>query len=116
MMYLHIIGNLGADAEQKKVNGHAFVSFRVACSDRNRDGQEVTQWVSCALSGDGGNVAQYLVKGQKVFCMGRPRFRAYSSSSAHAFVAGVDLFVDRVVLCGSPIQNQTNNEDSDKPF
>ena len=104
MLQLTVIGNLGADAEVKEANGNKFVSFNVAHTDRwvDADGtvHESTQWVGCALSGDGGNLLQYLRKGTTVFVLGRLRTRVYSSEKARGFVAGLDLSVQHIELVG----------------
>lgn len=99
MLNLQIIGNLGADAERRETNGRAFISFRVAHSEKRND-VEKTTWVSCVLNGDGGNLAQYLVKGTKVFVSGRAQLKTYSSPKTHQIEAGLDLNVDRIELCG----------------
>lgn len=102
MLRLQVIGNLGADAEKKEANGRAFVSFRVAHSEKRADGTEVTTWVACAMNGDGGRVFEYLKKGVKVWVEGRPRIRTYSSPKTHQIEAGIDLSVDTLELCGGP--------------
>lgn len=103
MLELSIIGNLGADAERKNVNGRAFVVFRVAHSEKLQDGTERTTWVSVAMNGDGGRLFEFLKRGTKVFVCGRPRLRCYSSPKTHQYEAGLDLSADRVELCGSQV-------------
>lgn len=104
MNNLQVIGNLGADAEVKKVNEKEFVSFNVAdtqrWTDANGETHESTAWVGCALSGDGGNLLQYLKKGTLVFVEGRMTTRVYSSEKARAMVAGIDLHVRHIELVG----------------
>lgn len=104
MNNLQVIGNLGADAQVKNENGKQFVSFNVADSQRwtdaNGEAHESTIWVGCALSGDGGNLLQYLKKGTMVFVEGRMKTRVYSSEKARAMVAGIDLSVRHVELLG----------------
>lgn len=104
MLQLTIIGNLGADAEVKEVNGKKFVSFNVAHTERWVDDtgtiHESTQWVGCALSGDGGNLLQYLKRGTTIYAVGRLKTRVYSSEKARAMVAGLDLSVQHIELVG----------------
>lgn len=104
MLQSIIIGHIGADAVVKESNGRKFVSFRVAHSERYKDAQGVqhdsTQWVSCALNGDGGGLLQYLVKGAQVCVIGRASSRVYSSPTQHQMVASIDVNVDRVELLG----------------
>lgn len=110
MLQFTILGNLGADAEKKEYNGRPFVSFRVAHSEKRQDGTEATTWVSCVLNGDGGNVLQYLRRGQKVFVQGRGRVKTYSSPKTHQIEAGLDLSVDRVELCGQSLTPESVRE------
>lgn len=104
MLQLTIIGHLGADAEIKQSNGHQFVSFRVAHSEAfsSADGQrkERTQWVSCALNGDGGNLFQYLKKGTQVCVVGNATFGVASSQIQRAMVATCNVHVRSIELLG----------------
>lgn len=104
MLKCSVIGNLGDDAQVRESNGKKFVSFKVAHSEsyEKADGTRVdsTQWVSCALAGDGGNLLQYLKRGVKVFVSGKLSLRCYHSPAARTIVAGADISVDTVELCG----------------
>lgn len=105
MLQFTILGNLGADARVEEANGHKFVSFAVGHNEswQDADGKahERTQWISCALNGDGGNLLPYLVKGRTVFVQGRGSARVYSSPKERRMVAGLNLSVDRIELVGS---------------
>lgn len=105
MLQFEVIGNLGADAQVKTENGRQFVSFNVAHTDSwlSADGQQhkSTQWVSCAMNGDGGSLLQYLRKGKTVFVQGRGSSRIYSSPKEHRMVAGLNISVDRIELLSS---------------
>lgn len=98
-----VIGNLGADAEVKNVNGKEFTSFRVAHSDRWKDenGQshEQTQWIDCVLSGKP-NVVEYLKKGATVFVSGSSNLRVYSSMKDRCMKAGITINVRSIELLG----------------
>lgn len=117
MIKIEVIGNLGADATLQDVNGNKFVSFRCANTDSWTDkttGQIVksTQWISCSLNGDGGNLLQYLKKGTKVFVRGNANMVIYSSPTTHQMEVGINLFVREIELCGGPReadQSQGNN-------
>lgn len=104
MLQLEIIGNLGADAQVMTSNGKPFVSFNVAHTERwqGDDGvkHEQTQWVSCALNGDGGNLLQYLKKGTTVYAIGRVSTRVFSSEKERRMVAGLNLFINHIELVG----------------
>lgn len=104
MFKVQVIGNLGADAEVKDFQGNRFVSFKVAHTESRTkdDGTKVesTVWIGCTINGDGGKLLQYLKKGVKVFVSGSASLRVYSSKKVRAMVAGCDVRVDSVELCG----------------
>lgn len=104
MQKLQVIGNLGADAELREKNGKKFVTFRIADTQKWTDDAgnttESTTWISCIMQGDGGSVLKYLKQGVKVFVDGRPSYRVYSSPKLREMVAGVDLSVLSIELCG----------------
>lgn len=103
-MYFSVIGNLGMDAVIKHANGRDFVSFDVAQTDVYTDEKgnrkESITWVSCALSGDGGNLLPYLKKGRKVYVAGNGSVRVYSSKVQRAMCAGVNISVKQIELLG----------------
>lgn len=98
-----VIGNLGADAEVKSVNGKEFTTFRVAHSDRWKDenGQshEQTQWIDCTMSGRP-NVVEYLKKGTTVYLSGSAQLRVYSSQKDRCMKAGLTINVKTIELIG----------------
>lgn len=105
MLQFQCIGNLGSDAQVKEENGRKFVSFNVGHNDRwtdeNGTTHEQTIWVSCALTGDGGNLLPYLKKGRSVYVSGRGSSRIYSSPTLKRMVAGLNISVDRIELVGA---------------
>lgn len=104
MQLLQCMGNLGADAQVQTVNGNTFVSFKVADTQKftNQKGEakETTTWISCAWSGDGGRLLPFLKKGVKVYVVGRPSYRVYSSQKQRMMMAGVDMHVISIELAG----------------
>lgn len=104
MLQLSMIGHLGADAELKESNGKKFVSFRVAHTERFRDSagnsKERTQWVSCALNGDGGELFKYLLRGTQVFVCGNMTLGIASSQIQRSMVATCNLHVRSIELLG----------------
>ena len=116
MIKMEIIGNLGADAQLQLNNGNKFVSFRIASTDTwtdKRTGEifKATQWISCSLNGDGGNLLPYLRKGSAVFVRGKAHIVTYSSPKTHQIEAGVNLFVREIELCGgSKEENQQQTQ------
>lgn len=105
MFQFTVIGNLGGNAELHRENGNEFITFRVGHNERrtNSDGSTVdnTVWVSCILNGNGGNLLQYLVKGQRVCVIGDGSLRTYHSEKQRRLVAGSNLFVRSIELLGS---------------
>lgn len=99
-----VIGNLGSDARVENNNGRPFVSFSVGHNDRYTDSQgnvkETTQWISCAMNGDGGKLLEFLKKGKSVYVEGRCSTRVFSSEKERRMVAGVNLSVDHLELLG----------------
>lgn len=105
MLQLQVIGNIGGNAELRNENGSEFVTFKVAHNDRytTSDGvvRDTTTWVSCVLSGNGGNLLKYLTKGQQVWISGEASVRTYHSKTQHQLVAGLDIRVRQIQLLGS---------------
>lgn len=105
MLKLEIIGNLGADAEVRDMNGEKFCSFRVAHTTKYTDKQsgqvtEQTQWVSVTLNRDVTNLLPFLKRGTKVWCYGDASTRMYTGHDGQRH-AGLNLRAQSVELCGS---------------
>lgn len=104
MQNLTVLGNLGADATVQTANGQSFLTFKVADTnvyiDKDGAKHENTTWVSCIYAGKYDNILPYLRKGTKVYVVGRPSYRVYSSEKLRCKVAGVDLHVMQIELCG----------------
>lgn len=76
MQKLSIIGNVGADAVVKDINGKKVINFPVAVSES----REKTTWINCARWVDAGGsveVAKWLLKGTKVYAEGKPDVQTY---------------------------------------
>lgn len=95
MLKLEVIGNLGGDAVVSEINGKKYITFNVAHSER-----ESTTWVSVFLDVHRQNVAQYLVRGTKVYVRGRCWLRVYDSAKYHCKMAGISMWADDLELCG----------------
>lgn len=104
MLEFNLIGNLGSDATVQEKDGRKFVSFNVANTEKWTDQagttHETTDWVSCTINGDGGNLLPYLKAGTKVFVSGRGSTRIYSSPKLRQMVAGMNISVTRIELVG----------------
>ena len=104
MLKLEIIGNLGAAAEKKTVNGNTFVSMNVAHSEKFVDkttGElaSSTTWISVTVSHNIDNILQYLVSGTKVFVRGFMRLKVYTGHDGLKH-AGVNVSATEIELCG----------------
>lgn len=108
MLKVELIGNLGANAEIKDVNGKKFLTFRVAHTDRftNAEGvvTENTMWVSCSMNFGLDKLSTYLTAGKKVYVSGTLDAKVYKGNDG-AFHAGLTIFVREIELL-SPKQNQ----------
>lgn len=113
MLQIEIIGNIGNNAEIKKINGKDCVAFNVAHSEKY-NGTEYTTWVSVLMNGNGGNLTQYLVKGTKVFLRGRLSVTNYQDKNGQWRV-GVNCSATEVQLCGMKNDNTAGTSDND-PF
>lgn len=118
MNHATFIGNITADAVKKDFNGKQFTAFSIAVNHKSKD-KEYTTFVSCAMSGDTGNLFGYLKRGKKVAVSGRVSARAYvgRDNAAHA---ELQLSVRDLELCGGnnadvrnepqPMQPQVNGD------
>lgn len=127
MFKAQIIGNLGADAQVRSINGVEYVSFDVAHSFKLNDADR-TIWVSCLARGFS-RVLPYLKKGMKVYVCGDLSGRIYDSSHYHCKMIGYSVFVDTLQLCSPKSEdsqdtandsqdtaNDVENENPDAPF
>lgn len=109
MVKLVIIGNLGAAAESKLVNGIDLTVFRVATNNKWTDKNGVvcseSQWYSC-IGRNLGNVRQYLSSGKKVYVEGKPSFKVYKANDG-SYKCGIDINVTNLELLSS-IEAKTN--------
>lgn len=104
MLKLSLIGNIGADAELKQVNGETFCSMRVAHTSKYTDRQsgeqiENTQWVSVTINRDVTNLIPFLKKGTKVWVWGDASTRLFTGHDGRQH-AGLNLRAQSVELCG----------------
>lgn len=105
MLRLEILGNLGADAEKKVVNGVTFLVMNIAHSEKIPDkktGEMATSttWVSATMAHNFDNILPYLKAGTKVFARGYVRLKVYTGNDGQKH-AGVNLSITEVELCGS---------------
>lgn len=103
MIRTDVLGNLGRDAEKKKVNGETVINFSVAHTVKyaDADGQlvEDTTWVDCAYWKDS-DVAKHMKSGQKIFVTGTPYVDTYKNKEGK-IIPVLRLRVSRIELAGS---------------
>src|SRR6185436_8509782 len=101
MISATVTGRLGADPEQKFLegNGTAVLELRIA-SDGRKDGE--TTWIRASLFGErGAKIAPYLAKGDRVCVAGTLELRTFQrreggeGSVLEMRVSEVDLIQDR---------------------
>lgn len=104
MLKVELIGNIGADAEIKDVQGNKFVAFRVAHSSKYKDAQgnqtESTTWVDVTINDTDSKVIPFLKQGVKVFVRGNASLRVYSSPTDKMMKAGLQVSAWEIELCG----------------
>ena len=97
MLTVNLIGNLGADAEVKSIQGKVYLMFRVAHSEKfvKADGTsvELTQWVSV--------ISSQFTKGQMVLVYGELKAYVVWSPSSKTNVVGLSVNARSIELCNS---------------
>ena len=109
MLKAEIIGNLGADAVVRNVNGTTAIGFSVAHNEKYKDSKGVTHektiWVNCTLwRTKETRLTEFLKKGQMVFVEGTPSVGVYENREGRQ-VADFQLRVNRIELIGSRSDN-----------
>lgn len=109
MLKTELIGNLGADAVVRNVNGTNAIGFSVAHNETYKDSQgvkhEKTIWVNCTLwRTKETKLTEFLKKGQMVFVEGTPSVGVYTNREGQK-VADFQLRVNRIELIGSRSDN-----------
>lgn len=121
MISATIVGNLGGDAETKRMDdGQTVVEFNVACKvSIKKDAPPA--WCRCSLWGKRGeSLAQYLTRGTKVVVRGALMARPYISKKNGEPGAGLELRVDDVELAGGGERHEAKpaarQDDDSIPF
>lgn len=108
MFTAQVIGNLGADAELKTINGKVYLTFRIAHSEKftKQDGSQIeeTTWISCITS-QFTSLHQYLKRGQKVFVSGDCKASIVWKPKTRENVVGLSINVRSIELCGGSKQD-----------
>lgn len=107
MQNITIIGNLGADAEVKTINGKEYTAFNIGCTRKIKN-DSVTTWYSCFKYGTNDNLRQYLTKGAKVAVSGE--FSQRNSESNGRTYINNNINVSTLELVGSKQDNAPKKE------
>lgn len=109
-----IIGNIGKDAETRKVGEKFVIKFAVATTDsyKNKEGNVVdeTEWHDCEYWRDSDKVAQYLVKGAQVYIEGSIKTDTYEVDGQKRF--SKKIRVKDLRLLGNKLHTQPQNDAS----
>lgn len=116
-----LVGNLGADAELKALNGdNAVLKFNLATSEKwtDKDGekQERTEWHRCNLFGARAkSLAQYLTKGTKLVVEGSIRYGSYEKEGVKHYTTDINVNNVEFAGGGKSGSSQSSSEDSSPP-
>lgn len=113
MFRIEVIGNIGADAKVVSVNGNEFVSFSVAHSDKHNE--NAVTWISVNMNNT--KLAQYLLKGTKVFVRGNASVKTYKNEQGIT-MCSINVYASEVEFCSSKSdssQQQNNEQQTQQP-
>ena len=114
MIQLNVLGNLGADAEAKEINGKKRISFRVA-SNRKRNGTDITIWVSVLADYEyHKNLLPYLTKGQNVFVSGDGDFNIFQRRDGN-FAMDVSIAFPNILQLAGGAKNAPQAANGQQP-
>lgn len=111
MIYVQLLGRLGADSElRNSKNGKSqFVSMRVASNDFI-GGENVTTWVNVIWSGERAvKMQEHMKKGSFVNIWGTLRTSLYDTKNGEKAVS-IDIFADRVDFVNSGSGGTQSND------
>lgn len=103
-----VLGTMGRDAETKQTQGGTSVStFSLATNRRWKDKEsgdwkEEVDWINCVLW-RGERVAEYLLKGRRIYLQGRLHTRNYEKDGRKIYVT--EVIVDNLILLGDNNSN-----------
>ena len=103
MILAQVLGNLGRDAEVKRIGDKDYISFSVASTEKQSE-QENTTWVS-VLASNNPNILPFLKRGQQVFVSGKMKASIYQSQNNIGM--DISLFAQTLQLCGAKREEQT---------
>lgn len=115
MLTMQVIGNLGADPEEKTTDrGTRYARFSLA-SNKKIKGEKVTTWVNVTVFDERkiDFLMQYVTKGTKLFIEGEPSARAYDSNGEpRASLDCVLGFGSKIEICSSEPRDDNRASDA----
>lgn len=96
-----VSGNVGSDGDLKHLqSGDAVLNFSIAHSDKDREGNETTIWIRCAIFGKRAQaLAPHITKGKALTVVGSTSIRAYESQGEKR--QSIEMKVDQLAFGGS---------------
>jgi len=117
MKRIEIIGNVTKDAVVQQAGGKNVINFTVAVNERfkTRDGEkkERTSFINCAMWRDSTTIAQYILKGIKIYVDGNPEVESYVNKNQET-IAYQKVIVDKVEFLGGG-SNKTSAPPASSP-
>jgi single-strand DNA-binding protein len=107
MLFIEIIGNLGADPEERfTADGKQLTSIRVAVNSRHKDanGEQIerTDWFRARMGGGRADyAARELHKGSRVLVRGRLEIGEYNVKNTGEMRTTYDIWADAVINLSS---------------
>ena len=109
---VHLVGNLGRDAESKQVGDATVTRFSVATTERWKDKQsgewkDKTEWTNVTLwRGEG--VVPFLTKGKQVYVQGKLQTRQYEKDGQKHYAT--EVVANEVILLGGNAGGESHDE------
>lgn len=110
MITLSAIGALGRDCSVKQLDKGSVINFSIGVSVGYGEHKSTT-WLECSKFGESTAVAQYLLKGTKVYVQGEPSLRTFDKKDGTKGTS-LTLRVDKVELLGSKQENVASTGNS----
>lgn len=117
-----LLGRLGRDPELKyTTSGMAICNFSIATSEKNKQGEEKTEWHRCvSFQKTGELIAQYVQKGDELYVEGKISYGKYTNKDG-VEIPTADIIVNQMNFISGkkgggqnqsqqPYGNQGNNQ------
>ena len=107
MQQITLIGNIGKDAEVKKLGNNDYTCFNVGVSKKDSKGESITTWYTCYKYGTNDKLIQFLTKGTKVAVSGD--LTAKMTESSGKTYLNLNVSVLSLELLGSKQESSTQS-------